>query len=69
MENLREFLIKENQFIYVDTTARRIVDPIKFYESVNTLDGAFSKLSDVIDSAVRTVISSNSSARGRSQQR
>ena len=51
---------KENQFIYVDTTARwRIVDPIKFYESVNTLDGAFSKLSDVIDSAVRTVISSN----------
>ena len=41
---------KENQFIYVDTTARwRIVDPIKFYESVNTLDGAYSKLSDVID--------------------
>ncbi len=51
---------KENQFIYVDTTARwRIVDPIKFYESVNTLEGAFGKLDDVIDSAVRTVISSN----------
>jgi len=51
---------KENQFIYVDTTARwKIVDPVKFYESVNTLEGAFGKLGDVIDSAVRTVISSN----------
>jgi len=51
---------KENQFIYVDTTARwKIVDPVRFYESVNNLDGAYSKLSDVVDSAVRTVISSN----------
>ncbi len=51
---------KENQFIYVDTTARwKITDPIKFYESVNTLEGAYGKLSDVIDSAVRTVVSSN----------
>ena len=51
---------KENQFIYVDTTARwKIVDPVKFYESVNTLEGAYGKLDDVIDSAVRTVISSN----------
>lgn len=51
---------KENQFIYVDTTARwKISDPVKFYESVNTLEGAYGKLSDVIDSAVRTVISSN----------
>lgn len=51
---------KENQFIWVDSTARwKISDPIKFYESVSTMDGAFSKLDDVIDSAVRTVISSN----------
>ncbi|GAB6275967.1 MAG: protease modulator HflC [Rectinema sp.] len=51
---------KENQFIYVDTTARwKIVDPVKFYESVNTLESAYGKLDDVIDSAVRTVISSN----------
>lgn len=51
---------KENQFIYVDTTARwKIVDPAKFYESVNTLEGAYGKLGDVVDSAVRTVISSN----------
>jgi membrane protease subunit HflC len=51
---------KENQFIWVDATARwRIVDPTKFYESVSTLDNAYGRLDDVIDSAVRTVISSN----------
>lgn len=51
---------KENQFIWVDTTARwRIVDPAKFYESVSTIDNAYGRLDDVIDSAVRTVISAN----------
>ncbi len=51
---------KENQFIWVDTTARwRIVDPVKFYESVSSLENAYGRLDDVIDSAVRTVISSN----------
>jgi membrane protease subunit HflC len=51
---------KENQFIWVDTTARwRIADPIKFYESVGSLESAYGRLDDVIDSAVRTVISSN----------
>jgi len=51
---------KENQFIWVDTTARwRIADPLKFYESVTTLEGAYGRLGDVIDSAVRTVISDN----------
>jgi len=51
---------KENQFIWVDSTARwRISDPIKFYESISTLESAFGKLDDVIDSAVRTVVSSS----------
>ncbi|MFA6365697.1 MAG: protease modulator HflC [Candidatus Hydrogenedentales bacterium] len=51
---------KENQFIWVDTTARwKIVDPVKFYESVSSLENAYGRLDDVIDSAVRTVISSN----------
>ena len=51
---------KENQFIWVDATARwRISDPVKFYESVSTLENAYGRLDDVIDSAVRTVISSN----------
>jgi len=52
---------KENQFIIVDTTSRwRISDPVKFYESLSTVDGAYSRLSDIIDSAVRTVITSSS---------
>jgi membrane protease subunit HflC len=51
----------ENQFIWVDTTARwRIEDPKLFYESVTSLDQAFSRLDDVIESAVRTTISQNS---------
>jgi modulator of FtsH protease HflC len=51
---------KENQFIWVDATARwRISDPKQFYQSVSTMEGAFGKLDDVIDSAVRTVVSSN----------
>ena len=51
----------ENQFIWVDTTARwKISDPIKFYESVTSLSQAYSKLDDVIDSAVRTIIAQNS---------
>jgi HflC protein len=51
---------KENQFIWVDTTARwRIADPVKFYESIGTLESAYGKLGDVLDSAVRTVIAKN----------
>jgi len=51
----------ENQFIWVDTTARwKISDPVKFYESVTSLSQAYSKLDDVIDSAVRTIIAQNS---------
>jgi len=51
---------KENQFIWVDTTARwKITDPKLFYESVGTITGAHSRLDDVIDSAVRKIISRN----------
>lgn len=51
---------KENQFIIVDTTARwRISDPAKFYENFTTLDSAYNKLSDIIDSSTRTVITQN----------
>ena len=50
----------ENQFIWVDTTARwRINDPKLFYSSVTTMEAAYSRLDDVIDSSVRTVISRN----------
>ncbi|MEJ5190078.1 MAG: protease modulator HflC, partial [Breznakiellaceae bacterium] len=51
---------KENQFIWVDTTARwKIADPRKFYESIQTMEAAYSRLDDIIDSAVRTVIAEN----------
>lgn len=50
----------ENQFIWVDTTARwKISNLAKFYESVNTLERAFARLDEIIDPATRTVISNN----------
>ena len=50
----------ENQFIWVDVTARwRIEDPLKFYEAVTTMEAGYSRLDDLIDSSVRTVISRN----------
>ena len=50
----------ERQFIFVDVTARwRISDPKKFYESINTVDAAHSKLAEIIDSEVRTVVAEN----------
>ena len=51
---------KENQFIWVDTTARwKIIDPLKFYEAVNTIDQGYARLDDVVDSTVRTIIAEN----------
>jgi membrane protease subunit HflC len=51
---------REKQYIWVDITARwRIADPQKFYESISTIEGAYSKLAEVIDSEVRTVTAEN----------
>jgi membrane protease subunit HflC len=56
----RRIPTQENQFIWVDTTARwRITDPELFYASVTSLEAAYSRLDDVIESSVRTVITSN----------
>ncbi|MCL2277673.1 MAG: protease modulator HflC [Treponema sp.] len=50
----------ERQFIFVDVVARwRISDPKVFYESINTVSAAYSKLAEIIDSAVRTVVAEN----------
>jgi membrane protease subunit HflC len=50
----------EKQYIWVDVIARwRISDPKKFYESISTIDGAYSKLAEVVDSEVRTVVAGN----------
>ncbi|MFW6338817.1 MAG: protease modulator HflC [Alkalispirochaetaceae bacterium] len=51
----------QNQFIWVDTTARwQITDPELFYASVTTMEQGYSRLDDIIESAVRSVISRNS---------
>lgn len=51
---------KENQFIIVDTTSRwRISDPKLFYQNFKTVDVAYSRLGDIIDSSVRTIITQN----------
>ena len=58
--NAQRIPTAENQFIWVDATARwQIIDPVKFYESVTTLEQAYARMDDVIDSSVRTVISEN----------
>jgi membrane protease subunit HflC len=51
---------EENQFIWVDTTARwKINNPELFYQSVGNITAAQSRLDDVIDSSVRKIISRN----------
>ncbi len=51
---------KENQFIFVDTTCRWKIEDLKtFYQTFKTLNAAYNRISDVIDSATRTVVSQN----------
>ncbi len=56
----RRLPTEENQFVWVDATARwRITNLKKFYESVGTIAQAQSRLDDVIDSSVRQIIANN----------
>ena len=51
---------REKQYIMVDVTARwKIADPKKFYESIGTINRAYEKLGEVIDSEVKTVVVEN----------
>ena len=51
---------RERQFIFVDVIARwRISDPRVFYESISSITAAESKLGEIIDSEVRTVVAEN----------
>ena len=51
---------RDKRFIWVDATARwRILDPLAFLRSVGGMAGAQTRLDDILDSAVRTVISDN----------
>ena len=49
----------DKTFIYVNTFARwKIVDPLKFFQTVNNEKGALTRLDDIIDAAVRNSITS-----------
>ncbi len=49
----------DKTFIWVDTFARwKIVDPLKFFQTVNNVIGAQSRLDDILDAAVRNFITS-----------
>jgi len=48
---------KDKKYIWVDTTARwKIIDPLKFLQSVNNEVSAHGRLDDIINSATRDVI-------------
>ena len=54
----KEIPTLDGRYIWVDTTARwRIVDALKFMQSVGTETGAYARLDDVVDAATRDVIS------------
>ncbi len=49
----------DKTFIWVDTFARwKIVEPLKFFQTVNNVTGALARLDDIIDAAVRNFITS-----------
>jgi len=49
----------DKTFIVVDSFARwKIVDPLKFFQTVNNMTGALGRLDDIIDSAVRNFVTS-----------
>jgi membrane protease subunit HflC len=55
-----EIPTSDKRYIWVDTFGRwRIVDPLRFYQSVNNERNAQSRLDDIIDSATRNFISEN----------
>ena len=50
----------DKKYIWVDTFARwRIVEPLKFYQSVSNEMSAQSRLDDIVDSATRNFVSEN----------
>jgi modulator of FtsH protease HflC len=49
----------DKTFIVVDSFARwKIVDPLKFFQTVNNVTGAMGRLDDIIDSSVRNFVTS-----------
>lgn len=57
----RELLTVDKQQVVVDNYSRwRIIDPLLFFQSVRTVNGALSRLDDIIYSALREVLGRHS---------
>jgi len=49
----------DKTFIWVDSFARwKIVDPLKFFQTVKDVQGAYTRLDDILDSAIRNLVTS-----------
>jgi len=58
--NPNQIPTKDKKYIWVDTTARwKIVDALKFLQSVSNETGAHARLDDVIDSATRDFVTNH----------
>ncbi|MCP4218646.1 MAG: protease modulator HflC [bacterium] len=58
--NAQRLPTEENQFIWVDTTARwQITDVKTFYARLKSINEAQSRLDDIIDSSVRKIVARN----------
>ncbi len=58
--NPNQIPTKDKKYIWVDTTARwKIVDALKFLQSVTNETGAHARLDDIIDSATRDAVTSH----------
>ncbi|NQT46938.1 MAG: protease modulator HflC [Candidatus Omnitrophica bacterium] len=58
--NPNQIPTKDKRYIWVDTTARwKIVDALKFLQSVGNETGAHARLDDIIDSATRNFVTSH----------
>ncbi len=50
---------RDKKYIWVDTFARwKIVDPVKFFQTVNNKTAALGRLDDIIDPAMRNLVTS-----------
>ena len=64
-----EVLASDNQRLEVDSFIRyRIVDPLRFYQSVGGIAGANNQLASVLNSAVRRVLSEANQTRDRARR-
>ncbi len=57
----QEVIASDQKRLVVDAFARyKIVDPLKFYQSLGTVDGANSRLTSILNSALRRVLGESS---------